>query len=660
MRRWAVTLTLAILLVVPPSQTRAEHLDTGKSWRGPDLLPNTLQASKTPEVGEALPRIVCPEGFQVLVYATDLKSPGGLAFDPSGVLHVAEENVGRVSRIESGGTVTPVVAGLDYPEGITFDPMGNLYVVEDVENGRLLRIDPRGQQTILVADLDAPEGVVWSPDDQLYVTESNAQFVENLPWDVVSGVTRISQDKTQEKVFTDSVLWSYSGITLGVDGFLYVANEASNVATTDSIFRVDPLTGERVVFTSDLTGPEGLAFSPGGAFPLFATEEDLGDGFGRLSLVTASGGHRVLCTGFRQPEGVAVDTRGNLYVTDLNLIVQVIAPDLVSPGSPWQLTANPSNWTSTNSFTATWQNPDDAMGIAGAYLKLGTPPTGHDDGTFYPGEALSQISGITVATPGAHSAYLWLEDGAGNTDHTTAASVTLHYDPDAPDGPLNLSAKPGGWSPADQFSLSWTNPADISGVLTACYRVGAPPLVVEDHDGCQAAADIQGLADVTTALDSGEHAAYVWLGDTAGNVDPSTAVGTTLRLDAVPPLSLASAPDNTETAPIRVTWIATDTHSGLGSVTLWVKKGDTGSWTDTGQTRQVVDPIAGTAAQGSFLFQPTGKSTYYFGVQARDQVGNAEAQPSGNGEAKTECETWQRVYLPLLWKATPTTLPEVR
>ena len=512
---------------------------------------------------------------------------------------MAEENAGRISRIGSDGDVATVVSGLNFPEGIAFDPKGNLYVVEDVENGRLLRIDPMGQQNILATGLDAPEGVVWASDDHLYVTESNVQFVENLPWDVVSGISRVSKEQTKE-VFTDSVLWSYSGIALGADGFLYVANEASNVATTDSIFRVDPLTGERVLFASDLTSPEGLSFSPGGTFPLFATEEDLGDGFGRLNLVTASGEHSVLCTGFRQPEGVAVDAKGNPYVTDLNLIVQIIAPDLVSPGPPQQLTADPPSWTSADEFTLTWQNPDEPSGIAGAYLKKGTPPTGRDDGTFYAGEGLSQISGITVATPGAQMAYLWLEDSVGNTDHTSAASATLHHDPDAPGSPLDLVAEPDGWSPANQFALNWTNPAEISGVLTACYRLGSPPLVAEDNDDCQAAEDIQGLAHLT-AEDSGEHAAYVWLGDAAGNVDPSTAVSTTLRLDAVPPLSLASAPESTETAPIRVTWVATDTHSGLESVALWVKKGDPGTWIATGQTSHVTGTVPGSATLGSFL-----------------------------------------------------------
>lgn len=645
--RWIITLLLAGLLIAMPGQALAGHPHAGKVWTDSGLL-----ALESPTVGKPISRIVCPEGFEALVYAVDLKSPGGLAFDPSGVLHVAEETAGRVSRISPDGTHTPVVAKLDYPEGIAFDPAGNLYVVEDVENGRLLRIDSEGQQTVLAAGLDAPEGVVWAPDGQLYVTESNVQFVENLPWDVISGVTQVSQGLEVTEVFTDSLLWSYSGIALGADGLLYVANEASNVATTDSIFQVDPATGKRTLFASDLTATEGLHFSPGGGFPLYATEEDLGDGMGRLNLVEASGSHRVLCTGFRSPEGVAVDRNGNLYVTDHTMIIQVISPDLVPPGPPQQPAADPPGWTAANGFSLNWQNPVDTSGVAGAYLKKGEPPTGGADGAFYAGTDLSQIAGITVATPGAQTAYLWLEDGVGNADYTSAVSITLYYDPDPPGSPIDLIAEPGGWSPANRFSLSWTNSTEMSGMLTACYRLDAPPLSVEDHAGCQAGVDIQGLTDVTVP-NSGKHSAYVWLGDAAGNVDPATAISTTLRLDTVPPVSLANSPASTKTAPIRVTWVATDTQSGLESVALWVKKGDEGTWMDSGQAHQIGAAVSGAASQGSFLFRPTGPGAYYFGMRAVDQAGNTEAEPAGDGDTKTDCETWQRAYLPLRWKSSP-------
>ena len=111
-------------------------------------------------LGDPIPRIQCPPGYTATLYAQGLSSPDGLAFSPSGVLHVAEETAGRVSRIEPGGSITTVVSSLANPEGIAFDADGNLYVVEDVQNGRLVRVTPGGDTTELATGLDAPKG--WS------------------------------------------------------------------------------------------------------------------------------------------------------------------------------------------------------------------------------------------------------------------------------------------------------------------------------------------------------------------------------------------------------------------------------------------------------------------------------------------------------------------
>jgi sugar lactone lactonase YvrE len=649
----AIGLLLAASLIAAPAQADSAHRGAGADRTVANLLPLLLVAQDNPAFGEPPPRVTCPEGFEVLVYATDLESPGGLALDPNDVLYVAEENAGRVSRVGPDGTLERVVTGLDYPEGIAFDPAGNLYVVEDVKAGRLLRIDPQGQQTVLAEGLAGPEGVVWAPDDHLYVTESNVQFIENIPWDVISGVTRVSASGEVTEVLTDALLWSYSAITRGADGLLYVANEASNTGTTNSIFQVDPLTGARTLFTSDLTSPEGVHFSPGGVFPLYATEEDLGDGTGRLNWIPSSGIPEVLCTGLYHPEGVAVDSKGNLYVTDQGLILQILVPDLVPPGPPQQLVVNPTGWTAAGSFALSWVNPADASGIAGAYLKLGAPPAAPRDGTFYAEEALTQITGINVVEPGSRSAYLWLEDDLGNADHANAAQVTLNYDPEPPGSPLELRPEPSDWSPSNSFQLRWSNPPELSGVTTACYRLDQPPPTEAHADGCQTGAQIEVLADVSVP-GSGEHTVFAWLADAVGNVDPATAISATLRLDSEMPTSVASAPASTKVAPIQVTWVATDTHSGLAAVALWVKRGREGTWLDTGLL-SVVNPGSRpvTAGQGFFHYQPSGQATYFFATRAMDRAGNSEAEPEGEGDAQTECQTWQWVYLPLLLKGSP-------
>jgi hypothetical protein len=182
-------------------------------------------------------------------------------------------------------------------------------------------------------------------------------------------------------------------------------------------------------------------------------------------------------------------------------------------------------------------------------------------------------------------------------------------------------------------------------VLTACYQFGAPPQLTAESQFCQSQANVQRFTDVSVP-DNGGHTVHVWLADAAGNVDPASAVSATLLYDALPPVSVASAPATAHTAPIRVTWVATDTHSGVDRVALWVKKEEDGLWQDSGLSLPATGP-------DFFLYEPAGPGTYYFATVAMDLATNRESEPVGDGDAQTSCQTWQRLYLPVLWRDSP-------
>ncbi|MEJ2746427.1 MAG: hypothetical protein P8183_00685 [Anaerolineae bacterium] len=300
--------------------------------------------------GDPVPAIDCGGVYTATVYAEGLSSPDGLAFGPDGLLYVAQETAGVVSQVDASGVVTNVLSGLSSPEGVAFDDAGNLYVVEDVlTNARLIRRSPAGVTTTLTSDLVGPEGVVVADDGTVYVTESNIQEFVATPADAANarsyvtavspsiGVTRIVTSQPQIvsqvgfNVYVEFL--SFSAITLGNDGLLYVANETSGystsvdqppftviVTTTKSITTVDPLTGASTLFASNLIGVEGVRFSVGNQFPLLATEEDVNPDDpnvnGRLSQVAANGDPSVVCTGFGTIEDVLVDDWGRLYVSE--------------------------------------------------------------------------------------------------------------------------------------------------------------------------------------------------------------------------------------------------------------------------------------------------------------------------------------------------------
>ena len=180
------------LLTHPPAYARPQAPFLGEI-HSPHLAPDA--------VGAPLPRVRCAKPYTATIYAQGLSSPDGLAFNPSGVLHVAEEAAGRVSQIGPTGTFTPVVTGLAHPEGIAFDDAGNLYVVEDVQAGRLVKAPPGGATATLATGLEAPEGLVWSSDDLLYVTESNLQFA-TLVADLRTRVAAVSSSGQVTRVIT--------------------------------------------------------------------------------------------------------------------------------------------------------------------------------------------------------------------------------------------------------------------------------------------------------------------------------------------------------------------------------------------------------------------------------------------------------------------------
>jgi hypothetical protein len=128
--------------------------------------------------------------------------------------------------------------------------------------------------------------------------------------------------------------------------------------------------------------------------------------------------------------------------------------------------------------------------------------------------------------------------------------------------------------------------------------------------------------------------------DVAGNTEAIQTA--TVRIDWMPPASVADAPVSADRGLITVTWVATDTLSGVASVTLWYKFGVDGAWRDSGLLPQ-------SGSSGVFYFPPHGAGTYCFATQATDWAGNAEDRLAGEGDICCESEGGLfDVYLPVV------------
>ena len=387
-------------------------------------------------VGDPIPEISCTNGMTATIYTEGLGSPDGLAFDTNGLMHVSEETAGalsdgKITEVETNGVQTDLLTGLVRPEGIAFDAANNLYYVDDdINNGGVYKRSPAGVVTTIAGSdvITSPEGIAIGADGTIYVTASDAEKAASNP-----PTTReeANDHKTYIYAFaatapyTQTVLLeigpeipdpatlppseisdiiangytvdqpSFSGISIGPDGKLYVASESSGVedsqvipvpnpffpigpatinitvtaVSTRSVFVVDPVnppspnTVAPAPFVENLTVPEGLRFQ-NGAFPLLVVEEGTtGADSGRLISVNAAGAATELCTGFGSLEDVITDADGNIYVTDdsvgHNRVVKLTAPPATATptatatGTP---TATPSatvNGTATAQASAT-------------------------------------------------------------------------------------------------------------------------------------------------------------------------------------------------------------------------------------------------------------------------------------------------------------------
>ncbi len=252
--------------------------------------------------------------------------------------------------------------------------------------------------------------------------------------------------------------------------------------------------------------------------------------------------------------------------------------DLSAPAAPQNAHIEPPDWTRTNAFTLTWSNPEDPAGIAGAFYKVGDAPAAPDDGTFVAGRPITTIHGITVPVEGVTPIYLWLKDGLGHADPTQTARLDAHYDATPPGAPTDLVATPGGWQSINDFSLTWSNPADLSGIAGAYYRFNSEP--ASPRDGTFVPGDHLSHIEHIQVPGEGIFDVYLWLVDKAGNVDQRkrNVLTEAFKYDATPPtvslnITGTLGQHGWYTSPLTITFQARDTLSGLANVQYRVDKG---------------------------------------------------------------------------------------
>ncbi|MDQ3991320.1 MAG: hypothetical protein M3245_03290 [Actinomycetota bacterium] len=123
---------------------------------------------------------VAPDGSSG-IYARGLGAPNGLAFDPAGNLHVADQAGRRVLRVTPEREITTVTAGLSAsPFALAFGPAGDLFV-STRGDGRVVRVDHDGNATQYANVGGSAEGLAFDVDGNLYVGEGRGGTLLRVP-----------------------------------------------------------------------------------------------------------------------------------------------------------------------------------------------------------------------------------------------------------------------------------------------------------------------------------------------------------------------------------------------------------------------------------------------------------------------------------------------
>jgi sugar lactone lactonase YvrE len=390
--------------------------------------------------------------------SSQLYNPSGVAVDAAGNLFIADQGNNCVRAVTPGGVISTVAGNgtqgysgnggaatssqLYNPSGVAVDAAGNLFIADQGNNcvravtpgGVISTVAGNGTQgysgdggAATSAQLNTPTGVVVDTAGNLFIADQGNNCVRAVtPGGVISTVAGngVWGYSGNGGAATSAQLNTPTGVAVDTAGNLFIADQGNNcvrevtprgVISTAAGNGTQGYSGDGGPATSaQLNYPEGVAVDTAGN--LFIADEwnhcirkltrcgvistVAGNGTGGFSGDSGPATSAQLY----QPSGVAVDTAGNLFITDYgnNRVRKVAEGPSVSVNLC--LSAGGSETSSTAGLNGTTQT-----GYATATINAGAAPYGTAVFSF-------KQNGVTVS-----------EAGVPASPPTTAARIFIDY-----------------------------------------------------------------------------------------------------------------------------------------------------------------------------------------------------------------------------------------
>jgi sugar lactone lactonase YvrE len=297
--------------------------------------------------------------------------PDGVAVDQTGVVYVADTGNGTIRKIAADGLVTTwagmagekgsqdgagTAASFSDPNGVAVDGSGNVYVA-DAGNGTIRKVTSNGlvstyagspgavgfaNGTGAAAQFSYPVAVAVDTGGTVYVADSGNNTIREIaPGGVVTTLAGTPGSAGSTDGTGPAALFNRpNGIAVDRVGNVYVADTSNHtirkiapggiVTTLAGVPGLEGLVDGKST-TAEFGWPEGIAVDAGGN--VFVSDAGLGSG-GIIREIAVGGNVTTLAgnpvfpnagsvwngTGagafFADPEGIAVDGNGNVYVAD--------------------------------------------------------------------------------------------------------------------------------------------------------------------------------------------------------------------------------------------------------------------------------------------------------------------------------------------------------
>lgn len=295
-----------------------------------------------------------------------ISSPMSVAVDAAGNVYIADSNHFRIRRVALDGTITTVAgngtpgyagdkgpatsAQLGWPIGVALDTLGNLYIA-DAANSAVRKVSMDGTITTIAgngtegysgdngpgsrAQLSHPDGVAIDAAGRVYI----ADYYNNV-------IRKVSTSGTITTVAGNTKLNHPIDVAVDSAGNLFVVEQDSIVKKVSTNGTVTTIAGNGQL---GYTGDNGPAKSSGLCYPNGIALDAAGNLYiadgcdnriravsttGTITTVAGNGssgysgdGGAATSAELDNPQGVAVDADGNIYIAELDNRIRKVATD---------------------------------------------------------------------------------------------------------------------------------------------------------------------------------------------------------------------------------------------------------------------------------------------------------------------------------------------